>query len=207
MARLSRTESQAQTREQLLATARKLFFTVGYVQTSLEKVAEAAGYSKGAVYSNFRNKDELCAAVLDQVRAERIGEVMEILALDTATARLDAFTEWARRVVGDPGWTSLEIEYMIQARRHDDQRDALSARLDNIVSLLAGGFHALPDVDSPLPDRELAVTMLALGCGFGLFRSINPEIPVDGLIDTLLILSSQNRSAVTSSGDSRASQR
>ncbi|MDT7795343.1 MAG: hypothetical protein QOD59_4784, partial [Mycobacterium sp.] len=66
-------ETQAETRAQLVKTARQLFFDDGYRPTSLEKVADAAGYSKGAVYSNFRNKDELCTAVLDEVRAERLG--------------------------------------------------------------------------------------------------------------------------------------
>src|ERR1041384_2785727 len=79
MARMTRAESQANTRAQLLATARQMFFTDGYHPTSLEKVADAAGYSKGAVYSNFRNKDELCVAVLDEVRAERLAEPMGLV--------------------------------------------------------------------------------------------------------------------------------
>lgn len=185
MARLSRTESQAQTREQLLATARELFFSVGYLQTSLEKVAEAAGYSKGAVYSNFRNKDELCTAVLDQVREERIGEVLAIVRLPERVARLEAFSEWARRVIGDPGWTSLEVEYMAHARRNDEQRDALAARLDSIIGLVTTGIDLVPSFSGRLPSRELATTFLALGVGLGLFRTINPDVPVDGLIDTM----------------------
>ncbi len=79
MARMTRAESQAQTRSQLVATARQMFFTDGYHPTSLEKVADAAGYSKGAVYSNFRNKDELCTAVIDEIRAERLGEVLGLV--------------------------------------------------------------------------------------------------------------------------------
>ena len=188
MARLSRTESQAQTREQLLATARELFFGVGYVQTSLEKVADAAGYSKGAVYSNFRNKDELCTAVLDEVREERIGEVMAIVMIPDRAARLEAFTDWARRVIGDPGWTSLEVEYMVHARRNDDQRDALAARLDSIIGLLSSGIDLVPKPADRLPSRELATTFLALGVGLGLFRAVDPEIPIDGLIDTMRTL-------------------
>ncbi|MCE5289559.1 MAG: TetR/AcrR family transcriptional regulator [Nocardiaceae bacterium] len=187
MARLSRTESQAQTRKQLLATAREMFFADGYSSTSLEKVADAAGYSKGAVYSNFRNKIELCTAVLDEVRAERIEEVMGIIALDTPELQLKAFDEWARRVIGDPGWTSLEIEFVSNTRRNDDVRDALGDRLDSIVNLMAAGIDA-SGVDTRLPGHETALTLLALGTGLGLFRSINPSIPVDGLIDTMKII-------------------
>src|SRR5258707_15706195 len=97
MARKTRVETQAETRAQLVKTARQLFFDDGYRPTSLEKVADAAGYSKGAVYSNFRNKDELCTAVLDEVRAERLGEGLAIVAKPDMPARVDGVRAWAQR--------------------------------------------------------------------------------------------------------------
>ena len=96
MARLTRAEKQAQTRSQLVATARQMFFDDGYHPTSLEKVADAAGFSKGAVYSNFRNKDELCTAVLDEIRAERLGEVLEIIARPDTASRIEALRDMGR---------------------------------------------------------------------------------------------------------------
>src|SRR6202048_4123611 len=109
MARKTRVETQAQTRAQLVKTARQLFFDDGYRPTSREKVADAAGYSKGAVYSNFRNKDELCTAVLDEVRAERLGEVLDIVAKPDTPARIDAIRDWAQRVIGGPGGGGLVV--------------------------------------------------------------------------------------------------
>src|ERR1700737_156425 len=100
MARKTRVETQAQTRAQLVKTARQLFFDDGYRPTSLEKVADAAGYSKGAVYSNFRNKDELCTAVLDEVRAERLGEVLDIVAKPDTPAPAEASRARGPRGVG-----------------------------------------------------------------------------------------------------------
>src|ERR1700752_3937271 len=111
MARRTRAESQAQTRAQLVATAKRMFFEDGYHPTSLEKVADAAGFSKGAVYSNFRNKDELCLAVLDENRAERLAEVLAMITESDVRDGLRRFEEWAQKVVGDPGWTSLEVEF------------------------------------------------------------------------------------------------
>lgn len=73
---MSRAERQARTREQLLATARALFLRDGYFATSLERVADAAGYSKGAVYSNFAGKDELCRAVLDEIHTEQGAQII-----------------------------------------------------------------------------------------------------------------------------------
>jgi AcrR family transcriptional regulator len=188
MARMTRAESQAQTRSQLLATARQMFFTDGYHPTSLEKVADAAGYSKGAVYSNFRNKDELCVAVLDEIRTERLTEVIGLVGQPD---RFDATREWAQRVIGDPGWTSLEAEFALHARSNEQLRTELAGRLDGILHMLANGIESADDLDVRMPSREAATVMLALGVGLGLMRSIDPSIPVTGLIDALRLVAGQ----------------
>jgi AcrR family transcriptional regulator len=188
---MTRAESQAQTRAQLVTTAKRLFFQDGYHPTSLEKVADAAGYSKGAVYSNFRNKDELCTAVLDEVRAERLGEVLGIIARPDTPSRIEALRAWADRVIGDPGWTSLEVEFAVHARRDEKLRADLAAGLDNILQMLSAGVESADNPDLKMPGREAATTMLALGAGLGLLRSIDPSIPVNGLIDTLRLITGQ----------------
>jgi AcrR family transcriptional regulator len=190
MARMTRAERQAQTRAQLLTTARQLFFVDGYHPTSLEKVADAAGYSKGAVYSNFRNKDELCVAVLDEVRAERLGEALGIMAGPDTPARIDALREWAERVIGDPGWTSLEVEFAVHARRDENLRTDLASKLGDIIGMLTGAVKS-GETDIGMPGREAATVILALGVGLGLLRSIDPSIPAAGLVDTLRLVSGQ----------------
>ena len=188
MARMTRAESQAQTRSQLLATARRMFFTDGYHPTSLEKVADAAGYSKGAVYSNFRNKDELCTAVIDEIRAERLGEVLGLI---SQPDRFEAIRVWAEFVIGDPGWTSLEAEFALHARPNEQLRTELAGRLDSIIEMVANGIESADDLDVKMPSREAATVMLALGVGLGLMRSIDPSIPVNGLVDTLRLVAGQ----------------
>jgi len=191
MARKTRAESQAQTRAQLVETARQMFFEQGYHPTSLEKVADAAGYSKGAVYSNFRNKDELCSAVLDEIRAERFGEVVEIMARPDTPSRIEALRDWADRVIGDPGWTSLEVEFAVHARPDEKLRSELAGRLDAILQMLTVAAESAENADLKMPGRETATVMLALGVGLGLLRSIDPAISVNGLIDTLRLVSGQ----------------
>ena len=192
MARKTRAESQAETRAQLLKTARQLFFDDGYHPTSLEKVADAAGYSKGAVYSNFRNKDELCTAVLDEVRAERLAEIMQIMSQPDTPARIDALRSWAERVIGDPGWTTLEVEFAAHARPNEQLRTELAGRMDGIFQMLTATVESADLPDLKMPAREGATVMLALGIGLGLLRSIDPQIPVSGLIDTLGLLTGQS---------------
>jgi len=64
--RLTREESQARTRADLLRAANRLFLRDGYAATSLAAIADEAGLTKGAVYSNFASKDDLFLAVLQQ---------------------------------------------------------------------------------------------------------------------------------------------
>ena len=62
--RLTREEKKAQTRERLIEAAAKVFAEKGFAATSLDEVADAAGLTKGAVYSNFENKEDLVRVVL-----------------------------------------------------------------------------------------------------------------------------------------------
>jgi TetR/AcrR family transcriptional regulator, transcriptional repressor of aconitase len=81
LARLTRPQSQAQTRERLLAAAREAFLRDGFARTSLDAIADAAGFSKGAVYSNFESKDALFLELLEQkfvADAEEMGRLLTI---------------------------------------------------------------------------------------------------------------------------------
>ena len=63
---ISRRDRQRQTREAIVFAARAAFAEAGYHGARLDRIARAAGFSKGAVYSNFAGKAELFLAVLDK---------------------------------------------------------------------------------------------------------------------------------------------
>lgn len=65
----SRAETQAETRERILSAAHEEFTSRRYVDVSLDAVARRAGYSKGAVYSNFESKNDLLFSVLERYLA------------------------------------------------------------------------------------------------------------------------------------------
>ena len=64
--RLTREESKARTRSELLRAASRLFLRKGFVATSLSDIAEEAALTKGAVYSNFDSKEDLFLALLQE---------------------------------------------------------------------------------------------------------------------------------------------
>jgi AcrR family transcriptional regulator len=189
--KVSRAERQAQTRESLIAVAREMFLADGYNATSLDKVALQAGFSKGAVYSNFSGKEELCMAVLDSIHEEQIAGVVAAFTQDTGLdERIEAFSVWAREGLGQPRWTALEVEFGAIARqssyvatelvtRHRAIREAI-AQLVRQVTAEAG----IEGVDAD----QAATALLSLGIGLGTLRSLDHTIDVGVFADTMRTL-------------------
>src|SRR5574341_942153 len=78
--RLNREQKKTLTRERLLKAAERVFARRGYGGASLDDVAEEAGFSKGAIYSNFKNKEDLFLALVDQHIEERVRDIQRTLA-------------------------------------------------------------------------------------------------------------------------------
>ena len=78
-ARLTRAERSAQTRGELLDAAQRRFFEAGYHATTLDDVADAAGYTKGAVYSTFGSKAGLFLALFDDIVDQRLSAARAIV--------------------------------------------------------------------------------------------------------------------------------
>ncbi|MFI5502424.1 TetR/AcrR family transcriptional regulator [Nocardia asteroides] len=193
MARMTRKESHAQTRERLVETAKRLFLADGYNVTSLEKVATAAGFSKGAVYSNFATKHELGLAVIDVVHVERAESLSAaVMGHDTMAARIEGFARWADENIGDVGWTALEVEFATSTRHMPEVRTELAARRRSMTAVLASLVQVQADemgFELPVPAEDAALQLLSLGIGLGVQRAIDPEMPVGSLVDMLRNLS------------------
>lgn len=187
MVRLTRKEMHAQTRERLIATAQRLFLSDGYNATSMEKVAVEAGYSKGAVYSNFATRYELGLAVLDRVRLERAESL--VTAITSATGlqdRLAAFDGWAEQTLGDEGWTVLEVEFAASSRHIDGVPEELANRRQTVTAILGAAIARQADeldVRLKISAEDLAIRLLAMGIGLGVQRAFDPTLPVHTLGD------------------------
>src|SRR5215211_7700403 len=72
---LTRREKQEQTRERLLDAAARVFARRGYGQASVEEIAAEAGFTTGAVYSNFTGKEQLFLALADREVEDRVSEM------------------------------------------------------------------------------------------------------------------------------------
>lgn len=86
-----RTKEEAeQTRKDLIEAARKVFHDCGVSRSSLDKIAQAAGVTRGAVYWHFKDKAELFFAMREDVFAPMLERTDAVLYSDAYTNPLDA---------------------------------------------------------------------------------------------------------------------
>jgi AcrR family transcriptional regulator len=189
MARLSRAESQARTRELLIQTARRLFVADGFLGTSLEKVAADAGYSKGAVYSNFESKFDLGFAVIERIHEEQVTRLRDEIADGTTADELfDGFSRWAERNVGNEEWTMLELELVVGSRGSPRLRKEVAQRRAE----LAGRFAEILQeqrvrlgLEMPMSVSEATSLVWTMGVGVGIQRAVDPDLSVRPLVDLI----------------------
>jgi AcrR family transcriptional regulator len=124
-----RDEQRARTRSDLLDAAAHVFAAQGFHAASVDQVAEAAGYTKGAVYSNFSSKEELFLELLDRHLDQAIS-VLEQLVFETEPEeRAGVFAAQHERItVLDRRWFLLEAEFLLYAARNEQVRDRVAAR-------------------------------------------------------------------------------
>src|SRR5436309_12037636 len=93
--RLSRAEAKARTRQYLLDAAKEVFLRDGFEGASLDDNAEVAGFTRGAIYSNFSGKDDLFLALLEDRFTQAIaGAEGALEPAQTPEERVAALQEW-----------------------------------------------------------------------------------------------------------------
>ncbi|MDH6431785.1 AcrR family transcriptional regulator [Streptomyces sp. SAI-144] len=158
------TRRRVRTRANLLDAAFAVFAAKGFGRVSIEEVCEAAGYSRGAFYSNFDSLDELFFALYQQ-RADLIAEqVSGALALDgpglDVVAAVDRVTEV---LLLDRDWLLVKTDFLVHAARAPEVARTLlehRARLRRAVAerlARARGHAELPAVPADVEDAAHAV--------------------------------------------------
>ncbi|ATE74137.1 TetR/AcrR family transcriptional regulator [Lysobacter capsici] len=171
--RLSREESQAQTRARLIETARQLFVANGYAGTSIRDIADQAGYSQGAFYSNFASKEEV---LLELLRGHMEAEAAQLSELMDGGGRtperiFGELESWAATLNRDVSWCVLSIELQLHAKRSPTfadkyQRvwDTHRVGLGGVIGKLFAALGRRP----PAEAEKLAAAFMALAHGLAL---------------------------------------
>lgn len=189
--RLTREESQAQTRERLIDTAQHLFVSNGYGGTSIRDIADKAGYSQGAFYSNFSCKEDILLAFLRRHMEAEAAQLSSVMDSDGHTpeqmlAELDA---WASTLNHDADWCMLSIELQLHANRSQtfaaEYQKVWAEHRAEIGSVLSKLFAKLGRIPPAEPD-ELAAAFMALTHGLALQRVSTRPDPSGRLIMVFL---------------------
>src|SRR5438477_9660276 len=125
--RMLRRERKERTKGDLVEAARVVFLRHGLHGASLDEIAEEAGYTKGAVYSNFEGKDALFLAAFEEHfrrRAEMYAEVVFDREDIEDSYRVVA-RAWRDANEADPEWARLLTEFLVHASRDEELRIAV----------------------------------------------------------------------------------
>lgn len=182
--RLSRADQRAQTRARLLEAAAEIFIERGFMAASVESIAERAGYTRGAFYSNFRTREELFAELLQ----ERVYSQYREMAT-ASSKRRPSLRETGRQLAAiqaDPRgrWLfRLWLELLAHAGRDEQFRQIAAAfwsstRERGATSIVAAYEAAQKPV--PTEPQQLATAMIALDIGLALQHFVDPDaVPLD----------------------------
>jgi AcrR family transcriptional regulator len=185
MSRVRTRPTRGETREKLFQAAAEVFEEQGIGAASIEAIAAAAGLTRGAFYSNFADKDELIAAMLEDHVEQALAFHRTLLAQHKTAADFVAALRATERSRHDPLGRAplLHMELILYVARSEKRRPDLAKRLRARRKLVAD-IVATTTRAAPVGDPAWAGAMLlALEDGFRLHRLIDPgSTPADSFL-------------------------
>lgn len=181
-------------RRRLLDAALTEFIEHGYDRASLDRIALTAGFSKGAIYSNFTGKEDLFLALMDEQVRHRVGKIRDLVARTSASTQADIAGQVGRTltalIVDDADWQLLFLDYVTHSARDRAAHSTFADRRRTVRTLIATAAHDLLGADHPLWQRlspdTFALTLLALSNGIAIERIADPDSIPEQLLGQLL---------------------
>jgi len=215
--RETRAERQARTRAELLATAATVFAQHGYKGASVEEIAERAGYSHGAVYSNFAGKADLFLAVFEEYMAGRARELAatQVELDESAPLELRARAladQWMERFAADRESFLLHMEFIAHAGREPELAERFGTRSAALREAIAGyiaHYQEQEGVEAPLSPADLALVLRSLGIGLAVEALVSPSAVREDLYGDfveLLVAMLRERSGSGTRGRAKTSE-
>ncbi|QZH63972.1 TetR/AcrR family transcriptional regulator [Mycolicibacterium farcinogenes] len=178
-ARLTRAEAQARTRAALLDAAAQTCARKGYAAASVDEIAAAAGYSVGAVYSNFSSKEQLFSELMNERASGRLDQVVQTIAGNAGGGPLSALGRVLVEIAdNDIEFEAIQAEFWLHAVRNPDSMQTLRGRsartLASLREILADALER-NDIDDSVSVEGFAVVVLALFQGLIRQRRIDRD--------------------------------
>src|ERR1700760_3280817 len=180
MSRIRTRPTREDTRDKLFEAAARVFEDQGIGGASIEAIALAAGFTRGAFYSNFASKDELIIAMIENHVEQSIRRMHELLARHKNLADFIDALKTMDRSQQDPLGRSplLHMEMILFVARAEKRRPELAKRLRARRKLITDIIEtSMMKSGQPEPQNATwtAAILIALEDGFRLHRLIDPD--------------------------------
>jgi AcrR family transcriptional regulator len=191
--RLTREQSRANTRDRLLAAARGVFARSGFHGASVEEIASEAGFSTGALYSNFDGKEDLFLALMEREIEEHAREIEDAVRERSSISEraTGGARRWMTMIEREPELLLLFMEFWAYGVRDPQVRGKVAARFAQmrlvLTRLIADGVREF-DLELAIPAEQLAVAIDALADGIARQKLADPEAVPDELMGRVLSL-------------------
>jgi AcrR family transcriptional regulator len=192
-ARMTREQSKANTRERLLDAARRVFASSGFHGASVEEIASGAGFSTGALYSNFDGKEDLFLTLMEREIGEHAREISDaVRARDSMAERATGGArQWMTMIEREPELLLLFMEFWAYGVRDARMRPHVAAHFAQVrellTSLIADGVREF-DLELEIPAEQLAIAIDALADGIARQKLADPDAVPDELMGRVLAL-------------------
>jgi TetR/AcrR family transcriptional regulator, transcriptional repressor of aconitase len=190
--RLTREEKRRETKEKLLRSAEQLFNQGGYEKASVDLIAENAGFSKGAFYSNFESKEAIFLKLLESNKQRNIEALEYLLAQEmSADELLSAVRSYQAGPDSDFDYAQLAMEFQLQAARDANFAKAYAKLNRNYRDSLVGVLEKLYTKlgrTPPAPVKDLADILMATISGLLLQAADAPANVRKRLVSEAMLL-------------------
>jgi TetR/AcrR family transcriptional regulator, transcriptional repressor of aconitase len=168
--RLTRLESKEVTYMRLMEAAERLFIRKGFDDASVGEISETAGYSRGAFYSNFDDKEQVFLAVIDKRRPQVLKALDDIQQISGPAERIAAVREWFSNQWRLKDFMALRMEFSRRAMRNRSARKHLAElsrqELETYAASLGRYVGAADGIPADRPEI-VALVLLAVAHGLG----------------------------------------
>lgn len=178
--RLTQEERKKETRQLLLESAVEIFAQLGFHGASVDKIAEHAGFTKGAVYAHFHSKEELFLAILEQQMQLHVDNILQIIEQQQSLSHfIETIDEYFLTVSQkNRTWSMLHMEFFLYAMREESVRHKWSNMITESVKQISEAIEKLKSKEnheSSLSADEMAWTILSLENGLAIFYYISED--------------------------------
>jgi len=189
--RMTREQSKANTRERLLVAARGVFARSGFHGASVEEIASEAGFSTGALYSNFDGKEDLFLMLMEREIDEHAREIADAVRARTSIREraTGGARQWMTMIERDTELLLLFMEFWAYGVRDARVRPKVAARFAQVrellTQLIVDGVREF-ELELDIPAEHLAVAIDALADGIARQKLADPEAVPDDLMGKVL---------------------